>query len=82
MKRTATIVSFRARADIEDPTTLQWVKNRVSTFKGIVLGTTGDGYDVVAAFHTEDMAERFLNRYFEGDLDGPIGTYVVAETTL
>jgi hypothetical protein len=74
--RSATIIAFRAPR--EYPTAMEWVKNRVTTFKGTVIGTTGDGYDIAAAFNSEDAARRFLVRYFDGDVD-PIGTYIITE---
>lgn len=36
----------------------------------------------MSSFNSEADASRFLNRYFEGELDGPIGFYVVSEATL
>jgi hypothetical protein len=80
INRNAVIISFRAPANI-NPAVMDWVKNRVTTFKGTVIGTTGDGYDIADAFNSEDTARRFLVRYFDGDVD-PIGTYIITEATI
>ena len=82
INRTATIIAFRARDDITRFDRAVDIRCRVTTFRGTVLGTTGDGYDVIAAFNSEADARRFLDRYLEGDLDGPIGTYVITEATI
>lgn len=80
--RTATIVSFRARTDVAAFHEAIAIRCRVTTFKGTVLGSTGDGYDVIAAFNSELDAERFLDRYLEDGLESPIGSYVVADATI
>lgn len=80
--RTATVVQFRARDDLYvNPSALTNLSCRITTFKGTLLGTTGDGYDVVAAFPFETYAERFLDRYLDGERE-PLGTYVVAGIAL
>lgn len=70
--RTATIIINDARC---------WTRLlcRVTTFRGTVLGTTADGYDVVAAFNSTADAHRFLERYLPDGMEGPIGTYVAAD---
>jgi len=66
---------------MEDPRVRREVKARIARDGGMMIGTEGDGYDI-AAFGSETTAMRFLNRYFEGDLDGPLGVYEMSEITL
>lgn len=82
IKRSCTIVSFRARADVDEPRILNGIRQRITTFKGTLLGTADDGFDLIAAFNTDGDAMRFLNVYFEGELDGPIGVYEITDATI
>ncbi len=77
MQRTATIVQFRARDDITQLVHAIGIRHLVTTFKGTVLGTTADGFDVIAAFNCNEDAARFLERYLEDGMEGPIGTYII-----
>jgi hypothetical protein len=81
IQRTATIIRFRSKQNITFLAEAVRVRLVVITFKGTVLGTTNND-DVIAAFSSDADAMRFLDRYFEGDLDGPIGAYVINEATI
>jgi hypothetical protein len=60
INRTATIVQFRAIYDVTDAGELDRLAHEVMAAKGAVLGTTGDGCDVVAAFPNARYAAAFL----------------------
>lgn len=80
--RKACIISFRARTDIDGDWTLNCLYARISEFGGTLLGVTGDDFDMVAAFNSEYGASIFLSHYFEGEVNGPIGTYVIGDATI
>jgi hypothetical protein len=77
IKRECTIISIRARADIEDPRTINQIRHRITTFKGTFIGTTGDGYDLVVAFNNESDAWRFVRAY-EDEPEPGIGSYILS----
>jgi hypothetical protein len=60
INRIATIVQFRAIYDVTDAGELDRLAHEVMAAKGTVLGTTGDGCDVVAAFPNARYAAAFL----------------------
>lgn len=79
--RTATVVQFRAKVDLSDPRNSTNLSCRVTTFKGVLLGTTGDGQDVVAAFPFPHLAERFLALYLLDDAE-PLGAHELTAVAL
>lgn len=84
VKRLATIVQFRATTDLALPGELIRLGCRVTTFKGAVLGTVNDGFDVIAAFHTPQDAGRFLTIYLDDGLvtAAHLEAYNVSEGTI
>lgn len=63
IKRLATLIQFRSLTDLTQPQELIRLGCRVTTFKGTILGTINDGFDVIAAFHTREDAARFIDVY-------------------
>lgn len=76
LKKKSTIIQFRADEDIVKSAEWTRLRCRVTTFKGTAIGTTGDGYDVIAVFPSDADADQFLRRYDE-NYAGDVGAYIL-----